>query len=380
MFKKITSLLLSLIICLSLSVVANAESINNDSATADTRFVSIFQNVADSWEGNRTVETVKTLLDFAGNTYTLAECYPTGYMIFNNESALMMEKAADSPSPYADMNENLYYAGPTHYYTYDVSSAQYIHTISNAVITTEEVSERTDICLNAQAEMNAIADVNMRAFLENGTVNTVSVQPLSSDGYTYVGDHKDFFTNLTTHTLMGYYQTPDGDGCCAYVAAGLVLLYYDYFHNDKFIDNKTYLSTTGDAFKGQSFAEHLYVDIGKKLLKYDNELNATEAAKVMQKYLSEDRSITMTYWSASMPSKSTVVSQLKLNRPVIYCDRWNNPKPAGGTVDHAIVVYGYDSSNNLVAHFGWTDYTHVECSSPALALFISSASSIVSYS
>ena len=380
MFKKLTALFLSVVMCLSVSAVAHAENISIGVDASETRLVSVLQSVADSWESDRTLVSTKTLLDFAGNTYTLAEYSPTGYMIFNDEAALMMEKAENSPSPYAGLTSNLYYAGPTHYYVYNMVSDQYTHIISETVMTSDEVSERTEICSNAQIEMNQIADVELKSYIENGTVSTMSIQPLSSDGYTYIGGNEDFFKNLTTHELMGYYETDSGDGCCAYVAAGIVLLYYDYFHNDDFIDDETYLNDDGDAFVGETFAKHLYIDIGKGKLSYDNAINATEAAKVMQKYLSVDRSITMTYWSASMPSKANVVAQLKLNRPVIYCDRWNNPKPAGGTVDHAIVVYGYDSSNNLVAHFGWTNYTHVECSSPALALFVSSASAIASYS
>lgn len=380
MYKKLTALFLSVVMCLSVSAVAHAENISIGVEASETRLVSVLQSVADSWESDRTLVSTKTLLDFAGNTYTLAEYSPTGYMIFNDEAALMMEKAENSPSPYAGLTNNLYYAGPTHYYVYNMVSDQYTHIISETVMTSDEVSERTKICSNAQIEMNQIADVELKSYIENGTVSTMSIQPLSSDGYTYIDGNEDFFKNLTTHELMGYYETDSGDGCCAYVAAGIVLLYYDYFHNDDFIDDETYLNDDGDAFVGETFAKHLYIDIGKGKLSYGNAINATEAAKVMQKYLSVDRSITMTYWSASMPSKANVVAQLKLNRPVIYCDRWNNPKPVGGTVDHAIVVYGYDSSNNLVAHFGWTNYTHVECSSPALALFVSSASAIASYS
>lgn len=380
MFRKLTALFLTIAICMPFGVVAHAENNSISIDSSATRLVSVFQNVADSWENDRTLAGTKTLSDFAGNTYTLAEYYPTGYMIFNNEAALMMESAENSPSPYLGMTSNLYYAGPTHYYFYNAVYAQYIHTIEEAVMTSDEVSERAEICSNAQIEMNKIADVKLKNYIEGSSTSTMSIEPLTSDGYTYIGGNEDFFKNLTTHELMGYYETDSGGGCCAYVAAGLVLLYYDYFHNDSFIDDETYLNDDGNAFVGEEFAKHLYVDIGKGKLGYDNAINATEAAKVMQKYLSEDCSITMPYWAASMPSKANVVAQLKQNRPVIYADRWNNPKPAGGTVDHSIVIYGYDSSNNLVAHFGWTDYVHVECSSSALALFISSASAITSYS
>ena len=126
---------------------------------------------------------------------------------------------------------------------------------------------------------------------------------------------------------------------------------------------------------GETFAKHLYQDIGKSL-GYGNAINAVQTSNVIEKYLKDERNITTSCWSTMMPSRSQVLLQLKADRPVIYGDRWNNPKPGGGTTDHSVVVYGYNSQNNLVAHFGWTDYTHVECTSNALALFISSACSI----
>lgn len=380
MIKKITALILTIAICMSFGVAANAAEQNVDATSSATRLVSVFQDLADQWESNRTIATTKTLYDFAGNTYTLAEFYPTGYMIFNNEAALMMESAENSPSPYAGVTDNLYYAGPTHYYVYSAEKAQYAHSILNTVMTADQVSERTLVCANAQIEMNKIADSELKSYISGSVASARSAPTRASDGYTYVDNNEDFWTNLTTHDLMGYYETDSGDGCCSYVAAGLLLLYYDYYRNDDFIDDATYLSSTGNSFDGEDFAKHLYLDIGVALLNYDNAINATQTAKVMQRYLSEDCDITLTYWSKNMPTKANVVAQLQLQRPVIYGDRWNNPKPVGGTVDHSIVIYGYDSGNNLVAHFGWTDYTHVECSSPALALFISSACSIASYS
>lgn len=379
MLKKLTVLLLIISITLSSGTVVYAESIDISTDSSATRWNSVFQSVMASWKNECTIATIKTLSDFAGNSYTLAECYPTGYMIFNNKSALMMESAENSPSPYWGTANNLYYAGPTHYYVYNEDFNQYTHLISDTVLTAEEISEKATVCSNAQTEMNKIADTALKNYIENGKISNTSIRPLVNNDYTYVGGHEDFFKNLTTHELMGYYETSNGDGCCAYVAAGIVLLYYDYFYNDKFIDNEIYLNNDGSAFVGEDFAKHLYIDIGKEKLNYGNALNATETAKVMQKYLSDERGITMTYWSANMPSKASIIAKLKLNRPVIYVDRWNKPS-SDGTTDHAIVVYGYDSSNNMVAHFGWTDYTHVECSSPALALFISSASSIASYS
>lgn len=277
MRKKFVSFALASVFMLSLSVSAHAETAAPSVSQEEARLAIVFQGVADIWDSDVSVAKTKTLHDFAGNEYTLAEYSPSGYAVYHNSSAVVLEKAENSPSPYSGLSENLYYAGPTHYYIYDEEQGTYTHTITGDTLGAEDVSVKAEVCSEAQAELNSMADTQLKTYVENS-------------------------------------------------------------------------------------------------------LNATQTAKVMKKYLEDDRGISMSYWAANMPSKANVVSQLKLDRPVIYCDRWNNPKPSGGTVDHVVVVYGYDNSNHLIAHFGWTDYTHVECTSGAFAMFVSSASSITSYS
>lgn len=97
-------------------------------------------------------------------------------------------------------------------------------------------------------------------------------------------------------------------------------------------------------------------------------------------YLKDERGITAACWSTVTPKVDSIIYQLKnRNIPVIYVDRFNDPRTSGETTDHDIVVYGYDNNNELITHFGWVGYTHVKCSSPALAAFVSSACAITYY-
>lgn len=112
------------------------------------------------------------------------------------------------------------------------------------------------------------------------------------------------------------------------------MLYYDNFHNDEFIDDSEYNLTSSDYgyyFTDGSFTEYLYKEIGVNTLKYGTSLNASKVANVLRTYLSNDRGITAKTWTVNAPAKSDVVAQLKLNRPVIYVDRWNLPS-RGATV------------------------------------------------
>lgn len=374
--KKISSVLIAITLMLNcISIAFAADKQTTSPVSSEQPFSADVLDVWGTWESERSIANTKVVYDFAGNEYTVVECTPTGYIIFNNASATVLESAENSQSPYLGVSGDLYYAGPTHYYSYN--NNQYTHTILGTVMSDSEASLRRDICREAQIALNLNAEVQ----IENSPISD-DIVPLASSGYTYIGDNRDFFEQMDEKDEMGYWST--GGGVCGYVAAGIVLLYYDNFHNDEFIDDSEYNLTSSDYgyyFTDGSLTEYLYKEIGVNTLKYGTSLNASKVANVLRTYLSNDRGITAKTWTVNTPAKSDVVAQLKLNRPVIYVDRWNLPSRGGnGTTDHDIVVYGYNSSNKLIAHFGWGGYSHVEATSDALALFISSACSITSYS
>lgn len=383
MKKRILAVLLAAMMLMSMLMTsasaATAESLNVsvDAVSAKTRadrLAVVLEEVVDSWSSDREISTIKEISDFAGNTYTLVECLPTGYVIYNNEAALVLERAENSPSPYLDKSGDLYYAGPTQYYYYNVAEGTYIHSVLGSTMSSSEVEYRSIVCQQAQVELNKETDTARQQYIETGS-QPLSANTLSSNTYKYVGDHKDFFESLKTKEEIGYWST--GNGVCGYVASGLVLLYYNKYENNNIIDSK-YLASSGEAFNGGDLTKYLYNTIGSSL-GYGTSLNATQVANVMKTYLN-GRGISVTTWSANMPSKAAVVTQLKAGRPVVYVDRWNDPSTNGSsTTDHDIVIYGYDDDNNLIAHFGWAGYSHVEASSPALALFISSACSISAF-
>lgn len=70
------------------------------------------------YDTEASINSTKTLYDFAGNTYTLVECAPTGYMIMCDDSATMVEYSGTSPSPYLGLTNNLYYGGPSYFMSF----------------------------------------------------------------------------------------------------------------------------------------------------------------------------------------------------------------------------------------------------------------------
>ncbi len=259
---------------------------------------TFFNEYIDSWASERTISSIKKITDFSGNPYLVIECSPTGYLIYNEDAGVIMEESESSPSPYLDISHGLY-GGP-----------------NNEVLN----------------------------YINKGIQNKeVSIIPAAVTN-SYISYGKTFFGNLNTSTKMGYYSV--SDGLCGYVAAAMVLLYYD---------------------------------IGKQTLGYSTTLNGSKVANVMKTYLDDKRNIDVTCWSAITVNIPSIRYQLT-NRdiPVVYVNRFDDPR-GSGTTDHCIVVYGYDNSDGLIAHFGWVGYEHVKCTSPALALFVSSACAITYY-
>lgn len=347
MKKRISAVVLATLMLMSVMMTsasaATAEGFTASSYATDAvdanaradRLAVVLERVVDSWNSDREIATIKEISDFAGNTYTLVECLPTGYVIYNNEAALVLERAENSPSPYLDKSGDLYYAGPTQYYYYNDAEGTYVHSVLGSTMNSSEVEYRSIVCQQAQVELNKETDTARQQYIETGS-QPLSANTLSSSTYKYVGDHKDFFENLKTKEEIGYWST--GNGVCGYVASGLVLLYYNKYVNDNIIDSK-YLASSGEAFNGGDLTKYLYNTIGSSL-GYGTSLNATQVANVMKTYLN-GKDISVTTWSANMPSKATVVTQLKAGRPVVYVDRWNDPSSTNGstTTDHDIVHY-----------------------------------------
>ncbi len=336
-----------------------------------------FNEYIDSWASERTISSIKKITDFSGNPYLVIECSPTGYLIYNEDAGVIMEESESSPSPYLDISHGLY-GGPTQYYSQDINANIVKHTITGNPLSSNQISALSNSSKNAQEMLNnQYANNEVLNYINKGIQNKeVSIIPAAVTN-SYISYGKTFFGNLNTSTKMGYYSV--GDGLCGYVAAAMVLLYYDKYLDGNFIVNSTYLNSSGNAFKSNAFTKMLYNDIGKQTLGYSTTLNGSKVANVMKTYLDDKRNIDVTCWSAITVNIPSIRYQLT-NRdiPVVYVNRFDDPR-GSGTTDHCIVVYGYDNSDGLIAHFGWVGYEHVKCTSPALALFVSSACAITYY-
>ena len=83
---------------------------------------------------DKSIKCTKILTDFNGEHFLLVECDPTGSLIFDQDTALLLEYAGEAPSPYQGIDDGLIYAGPTYYYQMSKSASAISNRITNTRI------------------------------------------------------------------------------------------------------------------------------------------------------------------------------------------------------------------------------------------------------
>lgn len=137
--------------------------IESENVGFEIRLLSIFNAKLSEMEAIETdtnfrVSNIKSAVDFAGNEYYIAECSPTGYMIFNVNTGVFAEYSPSAPSPYLGYFEDLYYCGPTFYYVEGTDGDLEHLIVSDEIIVGSEKANYVESC--QQYYNTLVADTN----------------------------------------------------------------------------------------------------------------------------------------------------------------------------------------------------------------------------
>lgn len=338
------------------------------------------------------ISEIKPLYDFAENLYYVIECDPTGYLIYHANSRTCMEYSLYCESPYLNCKDNIYYGGVTNYYV--VEGDQLVHPLSNEVLTSEDIAQLTALCAENDEKLTTKAAEESTNLLA------------ASGGETVYVTGSSIISNLSSVDSFGYYTDGTSGGNCGYVAAALLLLYYDCVASDRFIDDAKYLSPEGNAYRGRSsgmnlnsgyynLAKYLYVVHGKLDGEYCNGTAAYEQNdsiarfrginNVISDYLASNSNVSVEGNGRLMIDVGTVYTELfSTRKPVIMfglIDKSlmpsNSAEPsspisgAEGTVKHAVLAYGYTlfpDSVYIISHLGWKECNKVSLNSSQFIL------------
>lgn len=343
-------------------VVAQATSL---SSRESRLYAFIDENVSGmnlEYETNVSRSTIKTLHDFAGNSYTLIECNPTGYMIMCDASATMVEYSSFSPSPYEGLTDNLFYAGPTYFYR--CQDGVYVHTITGDIIDTESSTLQStifDICNEMHQAL--VNDANQAAlnYINSGIQTRTEIVSLYGTNWTCV-NNSAFFRNKTTSAQIGYMN----GGYCGYIAAGLLIGYYDTFVRECMPDNYMTGSGVNRHFNGSGFTYELY---SCRPNSAGNSTTSTIIRRTLNNYY-DKYGYNMGSYDMITPffSGTTLKNLVNDNTPsILFGSLGPATSPSGATSgdggNHAVVVYGYKNGGtggalySFLVHYGWSGYS-----------------------
>lgn len=309
-------------------------------------------------EHELSISQIKSAQDFAGNRYTIIECEPTGYYIYHNDSGTFVEYSPESLSPYLGKTGSFYYSGPMGYYVKQGDTIQNTLTeeiypgsiATEAMVASEEMTQR--LIENKDTGTLDFVDgqVPISAYIRSNEI-------MAANGIIKYVENSSFISGLTSKAQIGYFK--ENDGCCGYIAAGIVLHYWHRRNPSRNIIPSVYLGTTG--FNGAAFNRSLY-SIGKSL-GFSSDTVPWQIRDVLNKYCSDKRiSATSGWWAGSLYASSEV----QQNRPVILFGKFN--QPTGGSIPHAVVMYGINTvGGNAQVHFGWEGYSNITLSVNAIA-------------
>ena len=288
--------------------------------------------------------TTRNLADFSGNSYTLVECEPSGYLIYHNDSGVFAESSLHSPSPYKAFSGPIFYNGPTNYYS--LVSDELVHTISGEKLTlNSKLIQSSDNINNALLVQK---DTSIVSFIEEGTSYTASTRASN----TYV-EEPYVIRALDKDPEMGYLP----GNYCGYIAGGMATLYLQ-LRSGLLLVPSQYLSSSGISFNGNSFTSHL------STYGISNLTTASSLASALNAYFDANDHFVTANWSL-FGSGNTIKNLIDSDKPVMVGGQYaSDPNDSSSSrFLHFILAYGYGtdtSSSYFIVHYGWEDYSEVQ--------------------
>jgi len=347
MLKKCISFSLCLIMLFSVSISAFAASESSDRKSA---LMIIHEETIRATSGEYANDiAIKTLFDLDGNEFELVETGSNGYYIFDRVSGKYLEKAADAPSPYLGLEDDLYYFGPMNYY--QLKDNLYEHTRLS-----RDYDCSTATAQLLQSEFASALGIS-RAVTNDLLIGLISQRSVrSQDIQAYFTQTRATNTYITNSNYIRYAVYPANvNGTCGYTAACLIL---NYWHksvggviNSAFLDSSGNLKTTGHTLQDQ-------------LLSYGNS-NGSWGKTIRDALIGYCNDYGVSATSTYYVTNWDIFAEVGRNRPVIVFGSFpSDPLSSSsrGSISHAVTAYGKSTEwwgSMLIVHYGWSGYEHI---------------------
>ena len=336
----------------------------------------VFEAKVKAEDENISISTIKKVMDFANNKYTIIECEPLGYFIFHDESGIFVEYSSSSPSPFLGYWDDLYYGGATEYYVYD--GGKYTHTLLD-----ESYSSDSEALLELVGKSNANNELYMQSpdkdvinYLANGDerdllhiiVRYTSLSQTAS--YNLISGYQ-MFQFMSSAEQMGFfdstytnlaYVSANPNGYCGFIASAMMLLWFDTYVNSSVIDTinagtvcfkggKSWNPSTNNwEYNGEAFPYNFWVYHGYVPYGYATGVWAYQIYMTVHHYLNTKNITVNDFWTA-LPTTSSIKTHIDTEDTPYVLFGNLGIAPSGTKTNHAVTVYGYNE-NYLIANYG----------------------------
>ena len=386
--KKTICMIAAVMLMLTFPLHTLAMIPKQDFATVDSRLNSVFEYQLSTMEGgeNLNIAKIKSATDFVGNEYTIVECEPTGYMIYDNSNGIFTEYSSSAESPYLGITGTIFYCGPANYFSLNSTESRVEHTIKdNVYIALEDIEDYSAACMEYKDAYNSISNPIVLDYIENGnpsksfaeiTMQNATVYSTRSATDWQKITRADFFENLTA---PGYTD----EGICGYIALGMVLAYKDKVKNDSIMDDRFWADSSKTALVSYKYNSDgsIIVDASNNPVPYsigyylydnfgggDKSVTSVGIGNVGKKYFTNRNAeigtnFQYSYLSRTVPffNSSVITKALDSNQPVILCGNFTSPN-SGSNVNHCVVAYAYRNGSNGLEYkvnFGWNNRSEI---------------------
>ncbi len=331
--KKLFAILMLMSFSLSLSLSSFA---SNEVAFADVNSLAYASpiEIITQYRPDKNVDyqisKQKTLFDFTGEpSYTVYALSPYGYAILLNSTNGLLEACYSefAVNP-IDMNSSIeyYYGGPGLYCVQEGNV--FINMLDGTQLSDKMVANS----VSAQAEVCAYETQKALLLAKTGTATlSTAATSTASSLQTHTVEYS-YFSSLTDYGL-------NVNGTCTVIAIQMLLGYYDYFINDRFVLS-SYESGEGTS---EAFHQHLnsyvYAESEQGGIKIRNTAIAISYYLVLQGLNCEFHS----EFSSKSAAIEKMIRTLQNHAPVVA----SMSTVHDALYDHSVLVYGvtYDPSN-----------------------------------
>lgn len=347
-------MILNLLTTIAAATIINPNININDSDFNQQYISDVCQTTALEHGINDPEDDQYTIKDLDGNIFVIQTGETSGFMVYDPIADAFIEKSSNMECPYVfDNVYDNYYFGPMKYYS-RIGNTFYTHGLQGDNLNLSQATEMQEQFRDQLVDFREMtSEENYQTYIANQTADGKPVKgKIKIDNKTYI-DNYEYIRN-TNHPS-------NRDGSCGFVAASIVLNYWDKtVHSGtvlpQYLDSNGELNDTGNNYSPDT-------NLKDKLVQYNDGVRgstAVEVSSAMNQYCEDNNIAGSANWWVG---KIGVDASLCLESPAIVFGWLDDPREDWENTLHAVTVYGVERTwwgGYYIVNYGWgSDWAEV---------------------